>query len=154
MPGYVHILGMHAALEAVNKKSLHIDHPAFQRALRSGLEELSESTRRTYARATQSPQPNNLFQQTLLACATAGADEFGTFEAAALKRPLSEILRRDRDIPDYNRHLKAFCTDDRGPILEQVGTHKNYRYRFLDPMMQSYVIIRGLSDGLLRWRDG
>jgi Cdc6-like AAA superfamily ATPase len=154
MPGYVHILGMHSALEAIYRKSLHVDHPAIKRALLSGLEEVSESTRQMYAKATQSPQPKNLFPQTLLACATAGADEFGNFKAAALKRPLSEILRRDRDIPDFNRHLKAFCTSERGPVLEQVGTHKNYRYRFCDPMMQSYILIRGLNDGLLSWRDG
>ena len=92
MPGYIHILGLHSALEAINKKSLHIDQPAFARALRSGLEEVSKSTRLAYAKATQSPQPNNLLQQSLLACATAGADEFGTFKAAALKKPLVKFL--------------------------------------------------------------
>ena len=41
--------------------------------------------------------------------------------------------------------LKAFCTGERGHILERGGRPKDYRYRFFDPMIQSYVITRGIA---------
>jgi Cdc6-like AAA superfamily ATPase len=150
MPAYIHIVGMHSALEALYKKKLHIDEPAFERALHSGLEEVSESTRQAYAKAIQSPQTKSLLRATLLACAIAPGDALGSFNAAAVRAPLSQILQRERDIPDFNRHLNAFCTANRGHVLEQTGTKKNFRYRFTEPMVQSFVILMGLTDGLLR----
>lgn len=151
MPGFVHLLGMYAALEAVEHKSLHIGQSEFRKSLETCLEEVAESTRQAYARAVQSARPNNLLQQTLLACAMASADEFGRFMAASVREPLSRILRKERDIPDFSRHIATFCDPQRGPILEKDGGHKNYRYRFVDPMMQSYVITRGLKEKLLTY---
>jgi hypothetical protein len=150
MPAYAHLLGMYSAkAAAMGRRSLRIEAQDLWACLDECLSEAGESTRQAYAQAIRSPQPNNLLAQTLLACAIANQDQFGSFTAASLKAPLSELLHRERSIPDYARHLKDFCSHNRGFILEKEGNHKNYRYRFTDPMMQSFVIMKGLKDGLL-----
>jgi hypothetical protein len=54
----------------------------------------------------------------MLTPSQAPPDEFGRFTAASVREPISHILQKPRDIPDFNRHLKAFCSWDRGLILE------------------------------------
>lgn len=149
MPGFVHLLGMHGALAALKARKMDIGDTEFVSSLHACLDEVAESTRQAYADATRSARPNNLLQQSLLACAVADTDEFGYFTAASVRYPLSKILKKEREIPDFSRHITAFCDENHGPILHREGRHKNYRYRFIDPMMQSYIITRGVADGLL-----
>jgi hypothetical protein len=44
-------------------------------------------------------------------------------------------------------HMNAFCTPQRQNVLDRLGEARNYRYRFSDPMMQPFVILKGLHDG-------
>jgi hypothetical protein len=142
---------MHSAKAAIDRKTLQIDDDALFQSLGICLEEVGESTRDAYTKATRSAKPSNFIRQTLLACALAPQDDdFGSFTAAKLRKPLGQIMGRKRDITDYSRVLSSFLRSERGPILDREGTPKNYHYRFIDPMMQSYVFIRGLKDGLLR----
>lgn len=150
MPGYAHLLGLHSAKAAVAEHTLHVTDEHLWKSLSICLEEAGESTRQDYAKAVQSPQPGNHLRQALLACALAMPDDFGSFTAASVRDPFTAIIGSRRDIPDFNRHLKAFCSDQRGPILERSGSHKNYRYKFRDAMMQCYVIMKGVSDGMIR----
>ena len=57
-------------------------------------------------------------------------DEFGRFTAAPVREPVSRILNKPRDIPDFNRHLTAFCSAKRGAILEREGNPQNYIINF------------------------
>ncbi|MCA0199858.1 MAG: ATP-binding protein [Proteobacteria bacterium] len=149
MPAYTHLLGKNSALAAIKNHSLHINDDNFYQSLQTCLEDAGASTRQAYFRATHSSKPNNLNRQALLACAMATPDDVGSFTAASVRAPLSTIMGKERDIPDFSRHLKAFCSQERGAILQQEGTPKNYRYRFTDPMMQPYVIMMGLKDRML-----
>jgi hypothetical protein len=45
------------------------------------------------------------------------------------------------------RHLKSLCEEDRGRILQQIGTDRKFRYRFVEPMMQPFILIQGLRTG-------
>ena len=49
----------------------------------------------------------------------------------------------------YALHMNAFTEPERGCVLQRFGTARNYRYRFADPLMQPYVILKGLNDGRL-----
>jgi hypothetical protein len=40
-------------------------------------------------------------------------------------------------------------SDERGPILIRRGTERQYRYRFSDPMMQPYILMRGMREGII-----
>ena len=45
------------------------------------------------------------------------------------------------------RYLKSLCEEDRGEILQQIGTDRKFRYRFVEPMMQPFILIQGLRTG-------
>ena len=149
MPGYAHLIGMHSGKATLADRSLNITAKHMSDSLGVCLEEAGEIIRQDYAMAVQSPQPGNLLRQALLACALAEQDEFGSFTAASVREPYTRIMRSPRDIPDFNRHLNAFWSKQRGAILERTGSPKSYRYRFKDAIMQCYVIIKGIKDGLL-----
>jgi hypothetical protein len=42
-----------------------------------------------------------------------------------------------------------FCEGARGCILKREGVSHRFRYRFTDPTMQPYVILKGLAEGWL-----
>ena len=64
-------------------------------------------------------------------------------------QPLSGILGRKVDIANFQNHLGAFSSDERGGILERFGKERAYKYRFSDPKMQPYVLMQGISAGAL-----
>jgi len=73
----------------------------------------------------------------------------GYFSAAGVAEPLSIIMKKKYDIPSFVRHLNEFATEKRGPILKKAGERRRYRFRFINPLMQPFIIIHGISTGLL-----
>ena len=70
--------------------------------------------------------------------------------AAFLVSPLRITAERpDLDIPSFARHLKELSDQRRGCISVREGESRRLRYRFVNPLMRPYVIMRGVSDGLL-----
>ncbi len=53
------------------------------------------------------------------------------------------------DIQAYIRHLGKFSDGERGPVLEKEGTIRRFQYKFSDPLMQPYVLLKGLADRLI-----
>jgi len=47
----------------------------------------------------------------------------------------------------YAFHMNEFCTEKRKNVLERLGEARSYRYRFTDPTMQPFVILKGLTEG-------
>jgi Cdc6-like AAA superfamily ATPase len=154
MPGYAHLLGFYSAREAIGRRSLSVGAAELLGCLGNVLAESGESTNQDYERAVHSTKPNNQLKQALLACALAKQTEFGSFAAGAVREPISRLLGGPRDIPAFARHLHAFCSDERGPVLERSGSPKSYSYRFVEPHMQTYVIIKAIKDGIIPPDDG
>ena len=59
------------------------------------------------------------------------------------------IMDKPCEIPMFGRHLNAFCSDERGHVLQQIGEPRSYRYRFTNPLLQPFIILRGIQDGLI-----
>ena len=96
-----------------------------------------------------SSQKDNLYAQALLACALASCDDFGYFAAADVRGPMSAIMKRPYEIPSFSRHLNMFCRPERGEVLQQIGEKYQRRFRFRNPLMQPYVVLKGIADGLI-----
>jgi hypothetical protein len=149
LPHFTHMLCLHASSSAVESDSLHIELADLRVAIKQALKHSQQSIKSAYENAISSPNKTNLYRQVLLACALAETDESGYFYSNAVRGPMSQIMGKPYDIPAFSPHLSAFCEDERGPILKRVGTPKNYRFRFLSPLMQPYVIMRGLDSSLI-----
>lgn len=114
------------------------------------IKEGQESIRNAYDKATYSSKKRTLYAAVLLACAIADTDDGGRFQPADICEPISGITNGRISTTDrFANHLKAFCGPDRCSVLVREGTEYRWRYRFSNPLMQPYVIMKGIESGLI-----
>lgn len=148
LPTYTHLLALEAAQRAIIDDRNEVSMSDVDAAIRTAVENSQQSIRSTYHSAVSSPQKENLYSRVLLACALAPADFMGFFSAADVRGPMSEIMGKPYEIPAFSRHLNDFA-EDRGPVLQKIGTARRFRFRFLNPMMQPFVIMHGLANQVI-----
>jgi Cdc6-like AAA superfamily ATPase len=146
LPAYVHGLGKYACLAALFVGGrLHIEESHVDKAIDDLIASSDRSFTDVYDAATRSAQPDNLLRHVLTACALAKVDESGYFRPAAIKEPLSGILGRQVEIANFQNHLKAFIDPKRKKILQRDGEPRAYRFRFRQPAMQPFVLMKGMD---------
>ena len=148
LPSYTHLLTREAALNAVRSGRTEIIMDDLDQGIKMSVDMHLGTCLSSYNVAVTSPRGRN-FKPVLLACALAEKDEHGYFYANKVTHPLRAITNRDYNIPAFARHLKDFCDASRGPILERTGPIRRVKYRFVSPIMEPYVVLRGLADGLI-----
>jgi Cdc6-like AAA superfamily ATPase len=149
LPNYTHLLGLTSAVEAVKNGRKNIEMADVTAGTHRALDTVQESIRNAYYEATVSSHKDSLYKQVLLACALTNVDELGYFAPAAVRQPMSAIMGKHYDIPSFMRHLRDFCSDKRQRILQRSGEQTRPRYRFRNPLMQPYVLLRGIQDNPL-----
>jgi Cdc6-like AAA superfamily ATPase len=147
LPHYTHLLALHAGRCALDNKRLVIAKSHVNQAIKTAITQTQESIRHHYDEATYSTKKNTLHRQVLLACALADSDEFGYFQPVEACTPLSVLLNEGVTQDRFASHLKTFC--DR-KVLYRTGGEYRWRYRFSNPLMQPYVIMKGLDSGLIQ----
>lgn len=143
LPHYTHLLGMHSAQRAISAGRRNITVEDVKTAVDKALSQAQQTIVSAYHKATSSPR-ENLYPQVLLACAMAQTDNLGYFSAPDVRPSMSAIMKRAYDIPAFSQHLNAFCEVSRGPVLQKAGAKRRFRFRFVNPLMQPYVIMDGL----------
>jgi Cdc6-like AAA superfamily ATPase len=151
LPYYTHSLAMHAARYAIDNRRIAVKHEDVDKALEGAITELDQSIKEKYVMAVRSQRAEDtLYAPVLLACAFAATDELGRFQQTAVTSPLNRIVPgKNYQASTFALHMNAFTEPDRGCVLQRFGAARNYRYRFADPMMQPYVILKGLNEGRL-----
>lgn len=146
---YFKLAALEAAREAIRRKRTDVIEADIDVAIAESSKQIDQALISAYHNATISQRPNeSLYSSVLLASTLAEQDELGRFQAAAVAAPLNRIVKdKVYGANTYSFHLNAFCEPERGAILERLGQQRNYRYRFRYPMMQPYVILKGLADG-------
>lgn len=150
LPHYIHSITLNAVREAIDKKTKEICLEHVERAIEKNVEGAEQSIKTLYHIAVSSSKKNNIFKEVLLACALATTDNLGYFAAVDVRDPLSKIMGKPYAIPSFASHLKHFCESSRGPILQQFGRSHRRRYRFYNPLMQPFITMKGLKDGLIK----
>ena len=149
LPHYTHLLGLISARVAVGEERLHVAEADVAQSIQLAVHQAQQSTMASYASATYSSRKDNLFKQVLLSCALAPTDELGFFTARAVSEPMSRIMGRTYEVTAFARHLEQFCQPERGPVLQKQGVRRRYRYRFINPLLQPYILFHGLSNRLI-----
>jgi len=149
LPYITHLISLHSFAEALGSENLIVSKSHVKNGIQVALDEWQASIKSDYVKATTSVQKKNIFREVLLACALADTDEIGYFAAADVRAPLREITGRSYDIPNFARHLKEFSSENRGKIIERTGQSKRLRYRFNNPLMRTYVTIRGVAEAMI-----
>ena len=148
LPYFTQTLSKHAALQAIAERRLEITNTDVESSMGSFIDNSETLFKDGYREATRSNQ-DNFFQQSLLACALAKTDDDGFFTANDLVEPYSAIMKEKKRIAHFDKHLRRFSSDEGGNILLRRGGDRQQRFRFTDPMMQPYVIIRGINTKMI-----
>jgi Cdc6-like AAA superfamily ATPase len=152
LPHNAHELGLltgYATLESGNLKATTND---VETAIKQAVRNAQQTTVASYCKAVDSSH-ENIYKQILLAAALAKTNALGYFFTGDLRKPLAVISPKNYGIDAYMRHLNSFCDESRGRVLERRGERRRYRFRFSQPIMEPYVIMRGIADGLITKED-
>lgn len=144
LPHFTHLLAKHSLISAIDDNRRVVSRKDYEKALKTATEEKSQTLGQAYRKATHSAK-ENIFEEVLLACALS-TDEHGLFGAKHVRGPLSRILDRPVKIEAYISHLDKFSQDERGPVLKKEGQKRRFQYSFVEPMMQPYVLMKGLAE--------
>lgn len=153
LPHYTHLLAQYAGMTcALDGRELVTTADVLE-AVKKAITKTRQSTQNLYLEAVASSQ-KNMFVQVVLACALAARDDLGYFSPADVRAPLAKILGKPNiAMGNFVRHLNALCEDSRGPLLGVKGVPRRYRYRFANPLMQPYVVMKGLADEIVTAAD-
>jgi Cdc6-like AAA superfamily ATPase len=149
LPYYTHLLARESALHAVTNGGMHVSIANLEEAIKEAVDNQLESHLSAYNKAVYAPRGKN-FKPVLLACALAQKNEQQWFFARDVMEPLRLITSIPYNTPAFVRHLKLFCEESRGCILERRGPPKKIQYRFIKPLVEPYIVLRGLADGLIK----
>lgn len=149
LPHYTHVLGRASTLQAIEQERAEIGIDDVNSSINESIQNTHQSIVNSYQAATASPRKDTLFKQVLLACALAEVDDLGFFAPPDVRDPLSKIMGKRYEIPNFSQHLDKFATSDRGNALEKSGKERRFRFRFSNPLLQPFVIMRGIADKML-----
>ncbi len=153
LPHFTHLLGLEAVCAAFENERLRVTAGDLEAGVERAVDATRQHTKTLYHQATASAREDALFPQVLLACALAKRDPLSYFRSADVAVPLGRIMGGDGETPSFSRHLREFCSPERGPVLARAGERQRYRYRFTNPVLEPYVIMRGLADKLITEED-
>ena len=149
LPHYTHLIGMNACRCALKENRFSIIAQDVNKAIERALSGTQHSILSAYHKATMSPRKDNLFADVLLSCAMARADDLSYFAAPDVRDAIRVVTGKSYEIPSFSQHLNEFTEAKRGPILQRTGRPRSYRFRFINPLMQPFVIMKGFAEGKL-----
>lgn len=147
LPNYTHLIGQESAYRAVDDGRTNVTLNDVNGGIQEALQKTQQTVKSDYHKASQGQRKGTLYPAVLLACAMAQVDELGYFSSTDVRWPLREITSEDYDIPNFSQHLNKLSTDtSRGPVLEKRGTTRRFRFRFRNPLLRPYIIMKGLIE--------
>lgn len=153
LPHYVHLMGRHIGEIALSYGRDGVEESDWSEALRVSVGDAQETVAREYDDATTSFRADALYEHVLLACALTPGDEWGYFKTQAVASTYSRIMGKVKTSADVYRHLQAFLEEDRACVLVTRGEGRSTRYRFKNPLVQPYAILRGLQSSMISRAD-
>jgi Cdc6-like AAA superfamily ATPase len=153
LPHYAHLLGLHSGRKAIQEGSRIILQSHVTAAMRTAVSMAQVTIQNSYNKATISSKKNALYKQVLLACALAETDSFGYFSPSDVRTPLERVLKRRYGVEAFARHLHAFSEVEKGPVLRKAELTNRPRFRFENPLMQPFVLMKGLDEGIIKDDD-
>jgi Cdc6-like AAA superfamily ATPase len=140
-PHFTHLLTQASARATADDGRSVIEVRDVTVGVRKAIRIVEAWIRDSYDAATSSGR-EAIYNQVLLGAALAPKDDKGFFSADDVRDPLSEIIKRRYNIMSFDRHLDALCESRRGPIFERSPSRRGKRYRFVEPHMEPYVVMR------------
>jgi hypothetical protein len=152
LPHYTQLLSQLASESALGRRRTEVGARDVDAAVERAIERAQQSLVDAYRVATSGDR-DTMYPQVLLASALADEDEYGFFGTSDVSAPLEKILGRPSKPVTFARHLDRLSSDARGGVLQKQSGSGPVRYRFENPLLQPYVAMKGLSEGVVRVKD-
>ena len=152
LPHYTQLLGQLAAQAALAKQRTAVAVANVDTAIERAVERAQQSIVEAY-RGAAAEGRSAMYARVLLACALAREDEYGFFTAPDVREPLRKILGTQATTLAFTRHLERLADAERGAVLQKNVIGGRVSYRFENPLLQPYVAMKGLADGLIEPGD-
>ncbi len=147
LPHYTHLLTQLAAQAALAERRVDVAGKHVDAAVSRAIDRAQQSVTEAYYRATTGDGDGR--RRVLLACALAQEDDFGFFSAEDLGEPLDRLGAVGGE--SLEQDLVELARTE--AVLQRRQEAGSDRYRFVNPLLQPYVVMRGLSEGLVKARD-
>lgn len=149
LPYYAHLIGLASGRVALAAERMNVTVADLAGGTQAAIDSSAEVIQKSYYTATVSSR-SSIYESIVLACALAKGDERGYFSPVDIREPLATVTGQHLPISRYLSYLGDFCDAAKGNILEKAGPPRKKRYRFSNPLMKPYVILRALQAKLLR----
>ncbi len=147
LPHYTHLLAKFSALEAINHSRTEIYKSDYDAAIRAAVEEKSRTLGQDYQKATHSPRRTSSQRSCSHAPLLQDRADLSAQKMSALR--LVESCAISMKYKRLFVILTSFSQEPRGPVLKKEGQTRRFQYKFVEPMMQPYVLMKGLAEGLI-----
>jgi hypothetical protein len=144
LPHVTQALARAAARAAGDAGRGTVTNPDLDHAVRTVIAEAPEALQSAYEQATVRAR-RGIYPEILLACALSPRDAYGTFSVADVGATVTNIVRRE--VRGLTNQVSALTEEGRGSVLDKRGSAKSARYRFVDPSLEPYILMRGLEEG-------
>ncbi len=149
-----HLLGRYASLTALNAAGdLKIDDSYtvaevdVLQGMKAAVQQADQTHREGFHKAVAG-DPGTLWVPVVTACALAQHDDRGYFTSRAVENELNRLIPNRKVVQQtFSYHLGELTTGVRGPLLDRQGPERRYLYRFMDPLMRPYIIMRAEAEG-------
>jgi hypothetical protein len=145
-PSYTHLLSLWAGRRAQEASRTTVTVDDLDSGIPDALENAIGGVQQEYEQAIWSNHSGTLFELVIQACALAEKDSLGRFTAKAVGAPLAELAGKSYPTGAYQSHLAKFCEVQRGPLLKRSGSQRSYKWRFVNPQIIPYILIRGAKE--------
>ena len=152
LPTYVHLLALHAGRAAVDSQQMTVGKEHVRNAIKVAISLSEETIRAEYEDATSSSR-ETLYAEVLLACAMAKTDPHGRFVPNDVCEAMQLVTGKAYTGDRVAGHLKKFCSNERGYVLKRSGSRYRWKYQFKNPLLQPYVIMKGLDAKLISEKE-
>ena len=144
LPHYTHLLGQGAARAASLESATHLTVSHLDASVAVALRRAGESVRQAYEQSIVRAR-RGIYPEILLAAVLSQRDAYGAFSVAAVRDTLERIVRRE--VRGLTNQIAALTENGRGGALQKLGAGKTARYRFMNPLLEPFVLMRGLEHG-------
>lgn len=142
-PGAMRDLAERAAAAAQRQGVGRVSESHAEDAMREALEATDAGVREEYQHATIRAR-RGIFPEILWACARSPRETDGSFSTQSVRDTLQRLLKRE--VRGLTNQISVLAESTRGQVLEKVSGAPNPRYRFVDPRLEPFVLLRGLGD--------
>lgn len=144
LPHFTHLVAQHSAVRAVMQGRDEVTVADVEKGVESSVQQSQHSLVSAHSAAISSR--SGIYRDVLLGCALAESDDQGWVTPAAVRAQMDTLSLSSG--PSVTKYLSQLSTSTRGNILCETGPSRRHAYRFSNPLMQPYVVMKGLVSGI------